>query len=313
MRESEARTGRSSSTDSLADYLGRIRRYRLLTREQERALAERIAKGDEDARAALICANLRFVVSVAKKYQHQGVPLPDLINEGNLGLLRASHKFDPSKGIKFITYAVWWIRQAILQALAEQSRVTRIPLNQVATLRRISRRANALAQELGREPTQAEIAEGLDIAGDKLGHVLSLVRPTVSLDMVSPLQEGVRLADMIPDDRAREPDAPITEQALSDTVEAALGALRPREAMVLRLYFGFDGQSGMTLEEIGQTIGVTRERVRQIKESGLGHLRRGRRAEALATWAAPRRPKPEPLNVPWDDFQLAGAPILELT
>src|SRR3972149_110790 len=198
--------------------------YPLITREDEVDLAQRIRVGCEESLDKLVRSNLRFVVSVAKKYQNQGVSLSDLINEGNLGLIRAAHKFDETKGIKFISYAVWWIRQAILQALAEQSRIVRVPLNRAGTLHRIGKRSSALLQELGREPT------------------------------------------------------------LPESSEEVLGGLKEREAKILRLYFGLDSQEPMTLEEIGSMLGITRERVRQIKEKALARLRHVSRARALETF-----------------------------
>jgi len=269
---------------SLDQYLKEISAYPLLKREDEVDLAQRIRKGEEEALDKLVRSNLRFVVSVAKKYQNQGVALGDLINEGNLGLIRAAHKFDETKGIKFISYAVWWIRQAILQALAEQSRIVRVPLNRAGTLHRIGKRSSALLQELGREPTVDEIAEGLDISHDEVEKTLAISQSHLSLDAPLTPGEDNRLLDYLPDQFGRGPEDDTYEKALADTVEEALGTLKEREAKVLRLYFGLDGQDPMTLEEIGSLLGITRERVRQIKERALVRLRHASRARFLETF-----------------------------
>jgi RNA polymerase primary sigma factor len=232
----------------------------------------------------LVRSNLRFVVSVAKKYQNQGVSLSDLINEGNLGLIRAAHKFDETKGIKFISYAVWWIRQAILQALAEQSRIVRVPLNRAGTLHRIGKRSSALQQELGREPTIEEIADGMDIPKDEVAKTLAISRSHLSLDAPLTPGEDNKLLDYLPDDQSPGPDDQTFERALSNSIEEVLGTLKEREAKILRLYFGLDGQEAMTLEEIGGLLGITRERVRQIKEKALARLRHVSRARSLESF-----------------------------
>lgn len=284
MAFSGSRRGRYDKS-SLDQYLKEISAYPLLKREDEVELAQRIRKGDEEALDRLVRSNLRFVVSVAKKYQNQGVALSDLINEGNLGLIRAAHKFDETKGIKFISYAVWWIRQAILQALAEQSRIVRVPLNRAGALHRIGKRSAALLQELGREPTVEELADELDISEDEVRRTLSLSQSHLSLDAPLTPGEDNRLLDYLPDQFAAGPDDETYDQALMDTVEEALGTLKEREAKILRLYFGLDGQEPMTLEEIGSILGVTRERVRQIKEKALLRLRHQSRARFLETFA----------------------------
>jgi RNA polymerase primary sigma factor len=267
--------------DSLDLYLREISAYPLLDREDEIELAKRIREGDEEALDILVRSNLRFVVSVAKKYQNQGVALGDLINEGNLGLIRAAHKFDETRGIKFISYAVWWIRQAILQALAEQSRVVRVPLNRASALHRIGKRRSALVQELGREPTIGEVAEELDLRHDEVERTLTLSRSHLSLD--APLAPGQdsRLMDYIPDVFAATPDAEAYEKALAKTIRDALDTLSEREARILKLYFGIDDEEPKTLEEIGAIIGVTRERVRQIKERAIDRMRHASRARFL--------------------------------
>ncbi|HUF13640.1 MAG TPA: sigma-70 family RNA polymerase sigma factor [Longimicrobiales bacterium] len=284
----KVRSTRKSSFEesSLDQYLKEISAYPLLTREQEVDLAIRIRTGEEAALDKLVRSNLRFVVSVAKKYQNQGVALGDLINEGNLGLIRAAHKFDETKGIKFISYAVWWIRQAILQALAEQSRIVRVPLNRAGTLHRIGKRSSALLQELGREPTVDEIADGLDISHDEVEKTLAISQTHLSLDAPLTPGEDNRLLDYLPDQFGRGPEEETYDKALTDVVEEALGSLKEREAKVLRLYFGLDGQEPMTLEEIGSLLGITRERVRQIKERALVRLRHASRARFLETFLA---------------------------
>jgi RNA polymerase primary sigma factor len=249
---------------SLDQYLKEISAYPLLTREDEVELARRIREGDEEALDKLVRSNLRFVVSVAKKYQNQGVALGDLINEGNLGLMRAARKFDETKGIKFISYAVWWIRQAILQALAEQSRIVRVPLNRAGALHRIGRRSSLLLQELGREPTLGEIADERDLSHDEVQRTLAISQSHLSLDAPMTPGEDNRLLDYLPDQLSPGPDDETYDRALSSTIEEALGTLKEREAKVLRLYFGLDGTEPMTLEEIGTLLGITRERVRQI-------------------------------------------------
>jgi len=270
---------------SLDQYLKEISAYPLLTREDEVELAVRIRSGDEEALDKLVRSNLRFVVSVAKKYQNQGVALGDLINEGNLGLIRAAHKFDETKGIKFISYAVWWIRQAILQALAEQSRIVRVPLNRAGALHRIGKRSSTMLQELGREPTLEELAGELDLTEDEVQRTLAISQSHLSLDAPLTPGEDNRLLDYLPDQFSAGPDDETYERALATTVEDALSTLKSREARVLRLYFGLeDGHDPMTLEEIGALLGITRERVRQIKEKALVRLRHASRARYLETY-----------------------------
>ena len=282
----KAKTVRKTKVDegSLDQYLREISRYPLITREDEVELAIEIKKSNEEALDKLVRSNLRFVVSVAKKYQNQGVLLSDLINEGNLGLIRAAHKFDETKGIKFISYAVWWIRQAILQALAEQSRIVRVPLNRAGTLHRIGKRTAALRQELGREPTVDEIAEGLDISKEEVAKTLSISQTHLSLDAPLTPGEDNKLLDYLPDTQNAGPDEKTFERALTDSIQEVLSTLKEREARILRLYFGLDGKDPMTLEEIGGMMGITRERVRQIKEKALARLRHGSRARALESF-----------------------------
>jgi RNA polymerase primary sigma factor len=286
MATNTPRTRKSSFDEgSLDQYLRDISRYPLITREDEVALAQRIRGGDQEALDTLVRSNLRFVVSVAKKYQNQGVSLADLINEGNLGLIRAAHKFDETKGIKFISYAVWWIRQAILQALAEQSRIVRVPLNRAGDLHRIGKKANALLQELGREATHAEIAAGMELTEEEVAKTMAIQQTHLSLDAPLTPGEDNKLLDYLADDQHQTPDDQVFEKALTESIEAALGALKEREAKILRLYFGLDDiAEPMTLEEIGAMLGITRERVRQIKEKALSRLRHVSRARALESF-----------------------------
>ncbi len=270
--------------ESLDQYLREISAYPLLDRSEEAVLAVRIRDGDADAMDRLVRSNLRFVVSVAKRYQNQGVSLADLINEGNIGLIRAAQKFDETKGIKFISYAVWWIRQAILQALAEQSRIVRVPLSRAGTLHRIGKRSSTLTQELGREPTVEEIAEELDIPEDEIEHTLVMAQMHLSLDApLVPGEEG-QLLDYLSDQASPGPDEELYNRALSRSIDEALATLSEREATVLRLYFGLDDGEPLTLEEIGERFGITRERVRQIKERALLRLRHQSRARLLETF-----------------------------
>jgi RNA polymerase primary sigma factor len=269
---------------SLDQYLRDISIYPLISREQEVLLAQRIRENDQEALDTLVRSNLRFVVSVAKKYQNQGVSLSDLINEGNLGLIRAAHKFDETKGIKFISYAVWWIRQAILQALAEQSRIVRVPLNRAGTLHRIGKRASALLQELGREATHAEIADGMELTEEEVAKTMAISQTHLSLDAPMTPGEDNRLLDYLPDNVNPTPDEETFEKALTESIAEALSGLKEREAKILRLYFGLDGAEPMTLEQIGAVLNITRERVRQIKEKALSRLRHVSRARALESY-----------------------------
>jgi RNA polymerase primary sigma factor len=269
---------------SLDQYLRDISVYPLITREMEVELAQKIRCDDQEALDTLVRSNLRFVVSVAKKYQNQGVSLSDLINEGNLGLIRAAHKFDETKGIKFISYAVWWIRQAILQALAEQSRIVRVPLNRAGTLHRIGKRASALLQELGREATHAEIANGTDLTEEEVAKTMAISQIHLSLDAPMTPGEDNRLLDYLPDTTNQTPDEETFDKALTESIQLALAGLKEREAKILKLYFGLDGAEPMTLEQIGAVLNITRERVRQIKEKALSRLRHVSRARALESY-----------------------------
>ena len=273
-----------SRRESLDRYLTEISAYPLIDREEEAELAKAIREGEGEALDKLVRSNLRFVVSVANKYRHRGVPLPDLINEGNLGLIRAAQRFDETKGIKFISYAVWWIRQAILQALAEQSGIVRVPLYRAGALHRIGRRRALLLQELGREPTAGEIAEELDMSKEEVERTLTISMSHLSLDAPTASGEENSLVDHLPDRHARGPEEEAFERSLRQTVESALASLKEREARILRLYFGLDGGEPMTLEDIGSTMGITRERVRQIKEKALERLRHRSRSRFLESY-----------------------------
>ncbi len=271
-------------SESLDQYLREISAYPLIDRAKEASLARLIRKGDTEALDTLVRSNLRFVVSVAKRYQNQGVSLADLINEGNIGLMRAAQKFDETKGIKFISYAVWWIRQAILQALAEQSRIVRVPLSRAGTLHRIGKRSSLLTQELGREPTMEEIAQELELPEEEIKHTLAMAQSHLSLDAPLVPGEDGQLLDYVCDTFSPGPDEELYSEALARSIEDALGTLSEREAKVLRLYFGLGETEPLTLEQIGERFGITRERVRQIKERALTRLRHQSRARFLETF-----------------------------
>ena len=272
--------------DLLDQYLFEVSKTPLLTRPEEIALAQKVRAGDQEAMQELAKRNLRFVISVAKKYQNRGLPLTDLIGEGNVGLLTAARKFDPDQGVKFISYAVWWIRQAILASLARHGRTVRVPLNRTADLSKIVRTAEALRQELKREPTPEEISQATTLSLDVVQSLAALNTGEVRLD--APLDpDGDRslierfIAEDLPDTEEKT-----MERFLSDEIESALESLAPRDARVLKLYFGLDGGREHTLEEIGGMLGVTRERVRQLRDRALKRLREGAVGRALASFAA---------------------------
>ena len=270
-------------TDTLVDqYFHEIEDSVGLSAEEEVKAAERIQEGDEDALSSLVKANLRFVVSVAKQYQNLGLPLSDLINEGNLGLIVAAKRFDGSKGFKFISYAVWWIRQSILQALAEQSRIVRLPLNRIGELTRVNKVLTKLEQRLGRPPESDEIAKELNVNPSDMDLLLRLAQRPVSLETPCDESEPDRcLGDLLPDENIAACDDVLSEDELKGEIQTAMDALTEGEARVLRMYYGLDGQEPMTLEEIGTYVGRTRERVRQIKEKALQKLRHPNRSEVL--------------------------------
>lgn len=272
--------------DILDQYLYEVSRTPLLTPAQEVAVARRVQAGDEDAMRELVTRNLRFVISVAKKYQNRGMALTDLIGEGNVGLMTAARKFDPDQGVKFISYAVWWIRQSILAALARQGRTVRVPLNRTADLSRIIRASESLRQELRREPTPEEIANVTGLAVDVVQALAALNTADVRLD--APLDpDGDRsLIDRFSATEGNDAEEEAMDRFLSDEIEHALATLPPRDAKVLRLYFGLDGGREHTLEEIGSMLGVTRERVRQLRDRALKRLKDGETGRALASFAS---------------------------
>ena len=270
--------------DSLGSYLGEIANSTPLSSSEEVNLARKIKDGDEGARNALVEANLRFVVSVAKEYQNRGVPLSDLISAGNMGLITAAERFDENKGFKFISYAVWWIRQAILQTLAEQARTVRLPLNKIGLLYKISKASRALQQERVDAPNPEDIASELDVPVEEVRETLICGRAVRSLDATFK-EEDHSLLDILPDDKQESPESQVLKGCLRGQIESALGSLVGREAEILRLYFGLDGEEPMTLDQIGSRFGLTRERVRQIKEKALHRLRHPSRCDQLRTYS----------------------------
>ena len=271
-------------SQSLDKYLQEIGREELITAEKEVELAQRIKQGDQLALEKLTKANLRFVVSVAKQYQNQGLTLPDLINEGNLGLIKAAQRFDETRGFKFISYAVWWIRQSILQALAEQSRIVRLPLNKIGSINKINKMYAFLEQANERVPSAEEIAKELDMTVSDVKESMKNSGRHVSMD--APLVEGEdsNLYDVLKSGEAPNPDKKLLHESLKTEIERALETLTPREADVVRLYFGLHEQHAMTLEEIGETFDLTRERVRQIKEKAIRRLKHTSRSKILKTY-----------------------------
>ncbi|MBK7498454.1 MAG: sigma-70 family RNA polymerase sigma factor [Ignavibacteriales bacterium] len=269
---------------SLDKYLQEIGKVELLTPEQEIELAIRMKKGDQSAMELLTKANLRFVVSVAKQYQNQGLSLGDLINEGNLGLIKAARRFDETRGFKFISYAVWWIRQSILQALAEQSRIVRLPLNRVGALNKIGKAYSNLKQEFEREPSPEEIAQALEMDVDEISNAMKIYGKQVSVDAPFSLGDENSLLDVIQNDEQPSPDNELISESLKTEVKSVLAILPDREAEVIRLYFGLDGEYPMTLEEIGDKFNLTRERVRQIKEKAIRRLRHNSRSKILKSY-----------------------------
>jgi len=262
-------------SQALDKFLQEIGKYPLISVDEEAELARRIRQGDEEALEKLVKANLRFVVSVAKQYQNQGLPLTDLISEGNLGLIKAARRFDETRGFKFISYAVWWIRQSILQALAEQSRIVRLPLNRVGALNKINKVFARLEQEYEREPSPEEIAEAMEgtHTPEEIAEILRQAGPHVSLDSPIAPGEETRFIEVLEDTEMPQPDQVLMQESLKQEVAKALATLEEREAQILRMHFGIDQRYPMTLEEIAEKLGLTRERVRQIKEKAIRKLR----------------------------------------
>ncbi len=282
MRISKQFTKRESQ--SLDKYLQEIGKVDLLTAEQEIELAVRIKKGDQAALELLTKANLRFVVSVAKQYQNQGLSLGDLINEGNLGLIKAAKRFDETRGFKFISYAVWWIRQSILQALAEQSRIVRLPLNRVGALNKIGKAYSNLEQEFEREPNASEIANELEMDISEISDTLKISGRHISVDAPFAQGDNNSLLDVIENEHQPEPDNSLMTESLKSEINRALSSLSEREAEVIKLYFGLKKEYSLTLEEIGDRFNLTRERVRQIKEKAIRRLRHASRSKNLRTY-----------------------------
>lgn len=271
-------------TASLDKYLQDIGKEGMITADEEVELARRIKSGDQKALDKMVNANLRFVVSVAKQYQNQGLSLPDLINEGNLGLIKAAQRFDETRGFKFISYAVWWIRQSILQALAEQSRIIRLPLNQVGSLNKVRKASSRLEQEFERPPSADEIAEQLDVPEHKVQSVLKINTRYISVDAPLKDDEDVMFLDSyIPDD-AMDTDEPLMQESLGREIQRSLATLTEKEREVLNMYYGIGLSHGLTLEEIGAKFDLTRERVRQIKEKAIRRLKHTARSRLLKAY-----------------------------
>lgn len=274
-------TNRESA--SLEKYLQEVGKEELITVDEEVELAQRIKKGDQDALEKLTKANLRFVVSVAKQYQNQGLSLPDLINEGNLGLIKAGQKFDETRGFKFISYAVWWIRQSIIQAIAEQSRIIRLPLNQIGSLHKINRAIAKFEQKHERKPSSEELAEILELPAHKVAHSLRVSRRHVSVNAPFVYGEDKSLLDVLVNHDSPNTDRALMMESLKKEIHRALATLVEREKEIIRLFFGI-GCREMTLEEIGERLGLTRERVRQIKEKAIRRLQQTSRSKFLKTY-----------------------------
>jgi RNA polymerase primary sigma factor len=271
-------------TPSLDKYLQEIGRVDLISPEDEVVLARKIKSGDDEALRKLVKANLRFVVSVAKQYQNQGMSLPDLINEGNLGLMKAAQRFDETRGFKFISYAVWWIRQAILQALAEQARIVRLPVNKIGSINRINRAFARLEQEYEREPSSQEIADMLEMIQEDVKEALKTNGRTVSMDAPISSEEDNTMYDVLQSADTPSPDKNLINESLAYEIERALNTLAPRESKVLKLYFGLGMKHPFTLEEIGEELNLTRERVRQIKEKAIKRIQFTTRCKILKSY-----------------------------
>ena len=271
---------------ALDQYLRDVSRHELITPDKEKELGALAQKGDQGAIQELARANLRFVISVAKKYQNRGVALTDLIQEGNVGLVTAARKFDPEQGVKFISYAVWWIRQAILASLANHGRAVRVPLNRASDLARIFREKERLKQELNREPTSEELSGATDLTPELIESLPTLNAAEIRLDAPIGDSEDSQLVERFISEEAAEPEQDVEARLLTETVGVALTMLEARDAKVLRLYFGLEGEREHTLEEIGNLLGVTRERIRQLRDRALRRLREGGKGDALESFAA---------------------------
>jgi len=269
---------------SLDKYLQDISREEMISADIEVDLARRIKSGDQAAMEKLVKANLRFVVSVAKQYQNQGLNLPDLINEGNVGLIKAAQRFDETRGFKFISYAVWWIRQSILQALAEQSRIIRLPLNQVGSLNRIKKESSRLEQILGRAPLPEEIAESLDLPVEKVDAILKIITRHVSMDAPISEDEDMNLLDVLVPEDATEADTNLIKESLSREIQRSLSSLTKKERDIINLFYGIGVSHPLTLDEIGNQLDLSRERVRQIKEKAIRRLKHSSRSKLLKAY-----------------------------
>jgi len=279
-------SGKLNDKNALDQYLQDVSRHELITPEREKELGARAQEGDEEAVQELARANLRFVISVAKKYQNRGVSLTDLIQEGNVGLVTAARKFDPTKGVKFISYAVWWIRQAILASLANHGRSVRVPLNRASDLARIFREKERLKQELNRDPTMDELSAATDLTPQVIRKLETLNAGEIRLDAPIGDTDDSQLVERFVTEEAVEPELEVEDRLLTEVVEDALGTLEPRDAKVLRLYYGLQGEREHTLEEIGDMLGVTRERIRQLRDRALRRLADGDKGAALESFAA---------------------------
>ncbi|MBN1989419.1 MAG: RNA polymerase sigma factor RpoD/SigA [Bacteroidales bacterium] len=271
-------------TVSLDKYLHEIGKVDLLTPDEEVTLARKLKEGDGEALNKLVKANLRFVVSVAKQYQNQGLSLPDLINEGNLGLIKAAQRFDETRGFKFISYAVWWIRQSILQALAEQARIVKLPLNKIGSINKVNKAFTELEQLFEREPSIDELSDVLEIAPDDIKEALKSSSRHISMDAPLTQDEDGNLYDVLLSHDSPPPDRGLLNDSLRKEIERALATLTPREANIIRLYFGLNGKHPHTLEEIGEVFDLTRERVRQIKEKAIKRLKQATRSKILKSY-----------------------------
>jgi RNA polymerase primary sigma factor len=278
--------GSVEEQSALDQYLRDVSRHELITPDREKELGALAQKGDEEAIQELARANLRFVISVAKKYQNRGVSLTDLIQEGNVGLVTAARKFDPEQGVKFISYAVWWIRQAILASLANHGRAVRVPLNRASDLSRIFREKERLKQELGREPSLEELSKATDLTPELVESLQTLNAAEIRLDAPIGDSEDSQLVERFITEEAAEPELEVESRLLTEAITAALDTLEARDAKVLRLYFGLEGEREHTLEEIGNMLGVTRERIRQLRDRALRRLREGIKGAALESFAA---------------------------